>query len=86
MLGNIANNSNICRYNISNSPLSPYMSLELLQLHHMFVDGSAIEETGFEYKFPIVTEQLLYEQVAHAVEARIFPPVSVYDSENRNRK
>jgi hypothetical protein len=39
---------------ITASPLTPYISEELLQDDHLSVDGSAIEKTGFAYTCPDV--------------------------------
>jgi hypothetical protein len=39
----------------------------------MNIDGSAIEKTGFTYKHPVVTAELLEAQIAHARELGWYP-------------
>ncbi len=63
------------RHNINNTPLSPFMNRELLDHHHVYVDGSAIEATGFTYLRPLMTEELLRQSVTAAIEAGTFPAV-----------
>jgi nucleoside-diphosphate-sugar epimerase len=57
------------------SPLTPYISSELLAHNQLFVNGEAIEATGFSYAHPILTEDALRESVYMAIEQRIFPPI-----------
>jgi len=59
---------------ISHSPLTPWLDNEALLRCHLCIDGSAIEKTGFSYDHPHVTEQLIREQLSHAVDNSWFPP------------
>lgn len=63
------------QHNILNTPLSPFMCKELLENHHVYVDGSAIERIGFKYNQPIVTEDLIKQSIKMAIEAEIFPNI-----------
>jgi hypothetical protein len=63
------------RYHVSASPLSPFISQELLSHNHLYVDGSAIESTGFSYDYPEVTQELVRESIYMAIEQGIFPPI-----------
>lgn len=63
------------RSNIAKTPLSPYMSRELLEHHHVYVDGTAIERTGFAYRRPLLTLEAVRESVVSAIEAGVFPDV-----------
>jgi len=66
--------SELCKKeNISNTPLTPYLDLELLHNNHLAVDGSKIEKTGFKYDVPNVTEQLIRDQVNYFVKQKLFP-------------
>ena len=67
--------TDICkRANIDSTPLSPFMSSELLEHYHLYIDGTKIEkETGFSYSIPQIDLQRLEESVVHAVETGIFP-------------
>ena len=66
------------RHGISNTPLSPFMSRELLENKHVFVDGTAFcRATGFVYSIPRLTEATVRASIEHAIEAKIFPPVLV---------
>jgi nucleoside-diphosphate-sugar epimerase len=68
----------ICRkHGITMTPLSPYMSKELLLNNHLYVDGTKIETTGFTYKEPLCNISLVRESVQAAVDIKIFPPVLV---------
>jgi nucleoside-diphosphate-sugar epimerase len=62
------------KYSI-NTNLSPYLDREVLGDKHLSMDGSAIESTGFEYEFPVLTEELLREQIEYAIQQKTFPPV-----------
>jgi len=46
---------------------------ELLYNNSLSVDGSKIEETGFAYDHPTLTEQALREQVKYFVDQGLFP-------------
>jgi len=66
--------SELCKKeNITNTPLTPYLDLELLHNNHMSVDGTKIEKTGFKYEHPQVTEAALREQVDYFVKQKLFP-------------
>jgi len=67
----------ICRsHKILTTPLSPYMSKDLLSNNSLFVDGSKIEkETGFSYAVPTIEEDKLREAVQAAIDIEIFPPI-----------
>ena len=40
---------------------------ELLYNNHLFMDGSKLEKTGFEYTYPRLTQELLQEVSAIAM-------------------
>lgn len=61
-------------YNL-NTPLSPYLDIELLYNNALSVDGSAIEGIGFSYEQPAVTEALLRESVQYWIDIKAFPPL-----------
>jgi len=56
------------------SPLSPYLDTEALSNKALYIDGSAIEKTGFTYDFPTIGEAEVRGQLAHAVAEGWFPP------------
>jgi len=58
---------------ITNSPLSPYVEEELILKHHLCIDGSAIESTGFKYDIPSPTVELLKEEIAYFTVQNLFP-------------
>lgn len=69
--------SELCKAaNIVNTPLTPYLDQEVLYNNSLSVDGSAIEETGFKYDHPEVTEALIREQVDYFIAQKLFPPLS----------
>jgi len=39
----------------------------------MSIDGSSIEQTGFKYQHPNVTEELIREQIQYSVDEHWFP-------------
>jgi len=66
--------SELCKKaGINNTPLTPYLDQELLYNNSLSVDGSKIEETGFTYDHPLLTEQALREQVNYFVDQGLFP-------------
>jgi nucleoside-diphosphate-sugar epimerase len=66
--------SELCKNeNINNTPLTPYLDLELLHNNNLAVDGTKIEKTGFKYDYPEITEKLLREQVDYFVKQNLFP-------------
>lgn len=56
------------------SALTPYLDEELLYNNSLSVDGTKITTTGFEYKYPEVTLDLLVEVIKDFEEKRMFPP------------
>jgi len=68
--------SELCKAaNIVNTPLTPYLDQEVLYNNSLSVDGSAIEEIGFKYDHPQVTEALIREQIDYFVAQKLFPPL-----------
>jgi len=68
--------SELCKgANIVNTPLTPYLDQELLYNNSLSVDGSAIEELGFKYDVPEVTEASVREQIQYFVVQKLFPPL-----------
>jgi len=66
----------ICReHKIYTTPLSPYMGAELLANNSLFVDGSRIETSGFEYSQPTVDPERIREAVQAAIDLHVFPPI-----------
>jgi len=66
--------SELCKKeNITNTPLTPYLDIELLYNNHLSVDGTKIEKSGFKYDYPQMTEQLLRDQVDYYVKQKLFP-------------
>ena len=59
--------------NIDISPLSPYIDQELLYNKDLFIDGSAITATGFQYNHPKLTGDDCRAIVNHYIELGIFP-------------
>lgn len=49
------------RDGVQNTPLSPYIDIELLYNKHLSVNGTKVETTGFHYEVPEVSLQLLKE-------------------------
>eukprot|EP00003_Mantamonas_plastica_P011050 TRINITY_DN2061_c0_g1_i4.p1 TRINITY_DN2061_c0_g1~~TRINITY_DN2061_c0_g1_i4.p1 ORF type:complete len:271 (-),score=98.45 TRINITY_DN2061_c0_g1_i4:101-913(-) len=60
---------------IGNTPLTPYLDQELLYNKNLFLDGSKIEETGFEYEVPEPTSELLMDAINYFVDMGKFPPL-----------
>ena len=66
--------SDLCKEaGILNTPLTPYLDMELLYNNALSVDGSAIEKTGFKYSHPEVTKDLLNEEIQYFVSQNLFP-------------
>jgi len=55
------------------SPLSPYLDAEALQNKALCVNGSAVEQLGFKYEHPTVSEESIKTQLTSAVESGWFP-------------
>lgn len=62
-------------HGIRNTPVSPFMDKELLYQNHLYVDGSAIEKTGFTYAHPTLDEATIEATVREYVAQKLFPPV-----------
>jgi len=66
--------SELCKEaNIINTPLTPYLDPELLYNNALAVDGSAIESTGFSYRYPQFTKELVYEEIMYYSAQNLFP-------------
>jgi len=66
--------SDLCKAKgITNTPLTPYLDEELLYNNANAVDGSKITKTGFSYKYPAVTDELLREVLNHFMSLGFFP-------------
>jgi hypothetical protein len=62
------------KFKIESTPISPYVAPALLYDRSLSVDGSLIENTGFAYKHPHVTEDLIREELDYWIEQKVFPP------------
>ena len=60
-------------HGIKNTPLSPFLHKQLLQHHHLHVDGSGLEAAGFKYAVPALTDDGLREVVQQGIAQGIFP-------------
>lgn len=58
---------------ISNTPLNPYLHLELLHDKQINLNGSKLEATGFVYYVPTITKENLREVIDDYVEMKLFP-------------
>jgi len=56
------------------TPLSPFLDSEALANKNLCVDGSAVEKTGFNYKYPTIGESEIRAQLDSAVANGWFPP------------
>lgn len=67
--------SDICKEaGIANTPLTPYLDVELLSNHALSVDGSKIEGlSGFKYDHPKVTVELIRESMDYFISQGLFP-------------
>jgi len=61
------------KYNIVDTPLTPYLDEELIKENSISVDGSAIEKLGFTYDYPAPNAELLKEVMADYVAKGYFP-------------
>lgn len=67
----------LCKqHGIKDTPLTPFIDGEVLKDNNLMVDGSAIEKLGFKYDHPVVTPDLVREQIAHFVAVKQFPPIT----------
>jgi hypothetical protein len=62
------------KFKIESTPISPFVAPALLYDRPLSVDGSLIENTGFEYKQPLVTEDLIREELDYWIVQKVFPP------------
>lgn len=66
--------SDACKkYNIQDTPLTPYLDEELIRENATSVDGSAIEKLGFTYQYPAPNAELLKEVMTDFVHKGFFP-------------
>lgn len=66
--------SEICKkYNISNTPINPFLYPELLHETHLFMDGQKLEKLGFEYEFPKITKEALELIIDDYINMQLFP-------------
>jgi nucleoside-diphosphate-sugar epimerase len=66
--------SDLCKSKqITNTPLTPYLDEELLYNNPLSIDGTKITTTGFNYKYPNVTEETLRETLNYFIELGYFP-------------
>jgi nucleoside-diphosphate-sugar epimerase len=66
--------SDLCKkHKITTTPLTPYLDEELLYDNPLVVDGSAIVATGFTYKYPQVTVDLVKESLDYFIQINFFP-------------
>lgn len=69
--------SELCQaHSILNTPLSPYMDVEIIKNCHLSVDGTKItQDLGFSYDHPQVSQELIEEVINEYVTQGLFPPV-----------
>jgi len=66
--------SDACKkYNIQDTPLTPYLDEELVKENSTSIDGSAIEKLGFVYDFPAPNAELLKQVMFDYVSKGFFP-------------
>lgn len=66
--------SDICKEKgITTTPLTPYLDEELLYENPLCIDGSSITSTGFSYKHPKVTEELVRSSLKYHIDNGSFP-------------
>jgi nucleoside-diphosphate-sugar epimerase len=69
--------SDICKnHNITVTPLTPYIDEELLYNDDLCLDGKAITSTGFSYKHPTMTLDLLKAGLDYHIKNGSFPDLS----------
>jgi len=85
-LGSVAEEANdkhvpawtrLCQdHGVANTPLSPYIDVELLKNNSLFVDGSAItKDTPFKYGVKKCTEAILRAVIEEFIANKQFPPI-----------
>jgi nucleoside-diphosphate-sugar epimerase len=67
--------SDLCKaYEITASPLTPYIDCEILTKNYLCIDGSSIEkELGFKYKYSELKPEYLREVIDEYVQQDFFP-------------
>jgi len=66
--------SDICKEaGIVNTPLTPYLDVELLSNNSLAVDGSKITTLGFEYRHPKINVELVREMIDYFTSQNLFP-------------
>jgi len=65
----------LTEHKIDYSPLSPFLFKENLSNNSMSIDGSAIEKTGFSYKYPNVEEETIRALLKLYIEEKWFPTI-----------
>jgi len=66
--------SDACKkYNIMDTPLTPYLDEELIKENSISVDGTAIEKLGFAYDYPVPNAELLKQVMEDYVAKGVFP-------------
>jgi len=66
--------SDACKkYNIADTPLTPYLDEELIKDNSISVEGSAIEKLGFSYDYPAPNAGLLREVIQDYIAKGFFP-------------
>lgn len=66
--------SDACKkYNIHDTPLTPYLDEELIKEAAIAIDGNAITKIGFKYDHPTVTADSLREVMNDFIKKGFFP-------------
>lgn len=65
----------LCSYNVSNTPISPYITPENLLDLPLSIDGSFIESYGFQYNYPLLHSDEIKRSLLFAIETGIFPAI-----------
>ncbi|RKP20999.1 NAD(P)-binding protein [Rozella allomycis CSF55] len=63
----------LTRADISYSPITPYLDKELLSNNSLCLDGTKIEQTGFEYEKNTLSRELILESLQYFVDQNLFP-------------
>ena len=58
----------MCKNQIENTILTPYMDVELLLQKHLNLDNSKLKATGYTLRHPQITRQLVEEVCRTAIE------------------
>lgn len=66
--------SDLCKAaKIENTPLTPYLDVELLKNTSLCVNGAKIESLGFKYDHPEMNGELVQEMIDYFVKQGLFP-------------